>query len=295
MTLFGRDDETGPSARAVTACGTGPGERCCRGGAGRGQSALLRAGLAAAARPVHAVVGHGRRRRDRSFPLPARSAALRVPAAMNPRPWSTVVWSTGQGVLAGDPCGSDRGAALVAVQMCAVTPVLLVAENLHCFGGRGHGHGLAPLEPGGWARCACCWRARCVRDRGEATSTGCAVVSRSSWQRAHPGVAQLGSHRRAGARRAGGRQARRLASVLGAAGGNPLYARELASALVREGRVRVGEGMAELAERRRCRGAGVADAVLMQRLCGCRNDVVDVLARAALLGRGSSRSLTWRS
>jgi len=45
---------------------------------------------------------------------------------------------------------------------------------------------------------------------------------------------------------AGGRPGRRLATAAAQAGGNPLYARELADALVRGGRVRVSGGVAEL-------------------------------------------------
>ena len=46
----------------------------------------------------------------------------------------------------------------------------------------------------------------------------------------------------------GGRPGRRLIEVTGQAGGNPLYARELADALVRGERVRVVEGIAEFAD-----------------------------------------------
>jgi DNA-binding CsgD family transcriptional regulator len=83
---------------------------------------------------------------------------------------------------------------------------------------------------------------------------------------------------------AGGRPGRRLLEVVDRAGGNPLYARELVDGLVRDGRVRVSGGVAELAG-----GAGVPvpvslAAAVEDRLAGLADDAVRVLRWAALLG-----------
>ena len=84
---------------------------------------------------------------------------------------------------------------------------------------------------------------------------------------------------------AGGRPGRRLAGMVGQAGGNPLYARELVDGLVREGRVRVAGGVAELPG-----GPGVARvpvslaAAIAGRLGVLPADAVGVLRWAALLG-----------
>jgi hypothetical protein len=83
----------------------------------------------------------------------------------------------------------------------------------------------------------------------------------------------------------GGRPGKRLASLLGWAGGNPLYARELADGLVRDGRIQVEGQTAELIG-----GPGLArvpksaSAAIAERLAHLAEDVVTVLRWAAVLG-----------
>jgi DNA-binding CsgD family transcriptional regulator/tetratricopeptide (TPR) repeat protein len=84
----------------------------------------------------------------------------------------------------------------------------------------------------------------------------------------------------------GGTPGPQLAGVLRQAGGNPLYARELAGALVRQGRVRVAGQIAELADGpAHFQVPASLAAVLQERLRGLPPDVVAVLRRAALLGQ----------
>jgi tetratricopeptide (TPR) repeat protein len=84
-------------------------------------------------------------------------------------------------------------------------------------------------------------------------------------------------------RLAGGRLGRRLAGVVRRAGGNPLYARELVDGLVRDGRVRVA-GVAELAGDGAGVPASLAEAV-EGRLGALRAGTAGVLRWAAVLGQ----------
>jgi DNA-binding CsgD family transcriptional regulator len=89
----------------------------------------------------------------------------------------------------------------------------------------------------------------------------------------------------------GGRPGEQLSSLMGWAGGNPLYARELADGLMRDGRIRVEAGAAELIG-----GPGLArvpesvSAAIAGRLEHLAEDVVTVLQRAAVLGQEFSVS-----
>ena len=84
---------------------------------------------------------------------------------------------------------------------------------------------------------------------------------------------------------AGGRLGRGLAGVLERTGGNPLYARELVDGLVREGRLRVSGGVAELSERSGVVRVPVSLAeAIAGRLECLPEDAVGVLRWAALLG-----------
>ena len=89
----------------------------------------------------------------------------------------------------------------------------------------------------------------------------------------------------------GGRPGEQLSSLMGWAGGNPLYARELADGLMRDGRIRVDAGAAELIG-----GPGLArvpesvSAAIAGRLEHLDEDVVTVLRRAAVLGQEFSVS-----
>jgi DNA-binding CsgD family transcriptional regulator len=83
---------------------------------------------------------------------------------------------------------------------------------------------------------------------------------------------------------AGGRPGRRLAGVLAQAGGNALYARELVDGLVREGRVRVSGGVAELSGGGGVRVPVSLAAAIQGRLGAMAEDAVRVLRWGALLG-----------
>lgn len=89
----------------------------------------------------------------------------------------------------------------------------------------------------------------------------------------------------------GGRPGEQLSSLMGSAGGNPLYARELADGLMRDGRIQVEAGAAELIG-----GPGLAQvpesvsAAIAGRLEHLAEDVVTVLRRAAVLGQEFSVS-----
>jgi DNA-binding CsgD family transcriptional regulator len=87
------------------------------------------------------------------------------------------------------------------------------------------------------------------------------------------------------ARVAGGRPGPRLTALAGGAGGNPLYASELAGALVRAGQVRVNGQMAELAGE--ADQAGVPGSLLAmagERLASLSQPAGEVLRWAAVLG-----------
>jgi DNA-binding CsgD family transcriptional regulator len=84
---------------------------------------------------------------------------------------------------------------------------------------------------------------------------------------------------------AGGRPGQRLAGIVRGAGGNPLYARELVDGLVRDGRVGVAAGVAELA----ADGGAEVPASLAEaiegRLGALREETAGVLRWAAVLGQ----------
>jgi DNA-binding CsgD family transcriptional regulator len=83
----------------------------------------------------------------------------------------------------------------------------------------------------------------------------------------------------------GARLGKRLADLLGLTGGNPLYARELVNGLVRDGRIHLEGGIAELTG-----GPGLArvpesvSAAVAERLERLADDIVVVLQWAAVLG-----------
>ena len=83
----------------------------------------------------------------------------------------------------------------------------------------------------------------------------------------------------------GGRPGLRLAEFIGRTGGNPLYARELADGLLRDGQVRLSAGVAELADQpARAQVPISLTAVIGERLDVLADDVVAVLRWAAVLG-----------
>jgi DNA-binding CsgD family transcriptional regulator len=84
----------------------------------------------------------------------------------------------------------------------------------------------------------------------------------------------------------GARPGPRLAEAVRAAGGNPLYVRELVDALVREGKVTVDAGVAELAaESAQGRVPASLGAVIAERLSALPQETVTALRWAAVLGQ----------
>jgi DNA-binding CsgD family transcriptional regulator len=250
---------------------------------GVGKSALLRAGFAGAAEAGIPVWWGAADEVDQPFPL--RLAIGCVSAEAQTPEQVEAVLRTGEAILAGDPVLAKIERMLSVVdQMCAISPVLLVAENLQ------------------WA--------------DEASITTWRRLSRAVSQlplllagSVRPGTGRpdldrlrrgLIAHRRTVLTLQplspdliadlvrdvlGGTPGPRLADALRQAGGNPLYARELAEALVREGRVRVAGQMAELSDGPvHFQVPTSLAAVLKERLSGLPPDVVAVLRQAALLG-----------
>jgi DNA-binding CsgD family transcriptional regulator/tetratricopeptide (TPR) repeat protein len=183
-------------------------------------------------------------------------------------------------VLAGDPvlAGVERMLAL-ADRLCAASPLVVVAEDLQwadeasvlVWNRLSRAARQAPLLVVGSLRPAP------VRDdlaqlRRGVTARGGHVVTLGPLE--PPEVTGLVGTV------VGGQPGPRLARLAERAGGNPLYARELADALVRDDRVQLAEGVAELADPE----AVVAVPVSLAGVIG---------ARLASLGEGAVAALRW--
>lgn len=247
--LYGRGDEVAFLRHLVEGVRAGTGAAVLvEGEQGIGKSALLRAGFAAAAAPAITVWRGAADEVDQPFPLRIERMLSAV----------------------------DR--------MCARRPVLLVAENLHwadeasitTWRRLSRAVSQLPLVLAGSVRPGA-GRPDLDRLRRGLLADGGTVIS----------LPPLGPDAITDLARdvLGGTPGPRLADALRQAGGNPLYARELAEALVREGRVRVSGQLAELADGRvRFQVPTSLAALLRERLSGLAPDVVAVLRQAALLG-----------
>jgi tetratricopeptide (TPR) repeat protein len=189
------------------------------------------------------------------------------------------------GVFAGDPVLAAAERMLAAVdRLCAVSPVVLVAEDLQWADDASllvwsrlcQAVGQMPLLLVG------SWRSGTGREelgrlRRGAAARGGTVIELGPLPDAE--VAELVE------RSVGARPGERLAALVGRAGGNPLYARELVDGLLRDDQVTVAAGEAELAdESARTRVPLSLTAAVGERLDGLADDVVAVLRWAAVLG-----------
>ncbi len=191
--------------------------------------------------------------------------------------------SAGGGVMGGDAvaAGVERLLAVVD-RLCAESPVVLVAEDLQ------------------WADEASLlvWHrlSRAVSQLPLLLAGSCRPGAGGDVARLRRGVGERGGVvldlgplaeeevRELAGVLAGGRPGRRLAGAAERAGGNPLFARELVDGLVREGRVRVSGGVAELSGGGGVRVPVSLVAAVQGRLGGLPEDAVGVLRWAALLG-----------
>jgi DNA-binding NarL/FixJ family response regulator len=255
---------------------------------GIGKSALLRAGFSGAAVAGCRVVWGTADELDQMFPLRFITRCLAEAAAGLPGADGGRAGMDGQLLLGGVPAGDSvrAGAERVLAMvdwLCAVSPVVLVAEDLQ------------------WADEASLdvWR------RLRAAAVQLPLLLAGSFRSASPGgelegmrrevVAgggtvvelgplQAGEVAELAAGVLGARPGERLAVLAGRAGGNPLYVRELLDALVRDGRVAVDAGVAELAgepgEVPPTLAAAIAD-----RLGTLPGEMLQMLRCAAVLGQ----------
>ncbi len=189
-------------------------------------------------------------------------------------------------VLAGDPvlAGVERMLAL-ADRLCAVSPLVVVAEDLHwadeasvlVWHRLSRAARQAPILVVGSLRPTPA-RDDLAQLRRGVTSRGGRVLTLGPL--APPELNGLVG------RVVGGQPGRRLAKLAERAGGNPLYARELADALVRDEQVRVAQGVAELADPAAVVAVPVSlTGVISARLASLGEGAVAVLRWAAVLGQ----------
>jgi DNA-binding CsgD family transcriptional regulator len=282
--LVGRDGELALLGEllAKVAAGTG-GAVLVEGEQGIGKTALLRAGLGGAAELGCQVAWGTADELGQPFPLGLMGECLGATAWAS-RASLGAGAEAGPSMPAGDPvlAGIERMLTLVE-QRCVQSPVVLVAEDLHwadeasvlVWHRLSRAVAQMPLLIAGSMR-PVPGQEDLVRLRRGVAARGGNVLSLGPLPA--PEVADLVG------RVVHGRPGRHLAVLAAQAGGNPLYARELADALVREGRVRVSGGTAELVHERAApdASAGVTVPTSLAKVIEGRLELLSEAAAAVL-------------
>jgi DNA-binding CsgD family transcriptional regulator/tetratricopeptide (TPR) repeat protein len=287
--FVGRSAELAQLEALVTALGSGVGGVVLvEGEQGIGKSALLRAGLSGAAAVSGCQVLWGvADELGQRFPLRLLADCLGG-AGDSGLGLASPGAAHGVGVLAGDPVlGAVEGILAEVDRRCAQSPVILVAEDLH------------------WADEASVlvWHrlSRAVGQLPLLLAASCRPgTGREDLGRLRRGLAARGANlmelgpladaevNDLVGHLAGGRPGQQLAGLVSRAGGNPLYVRELADGLVRDHRVAVHQGVAELSESSALVRVRVPDslaAAIGERLGWLPDDAAAVLRWAAVLGQ----------
>jgi DNA-binding CsgD family transcriptional regulator len=281
--LVGRDSALKVLGEMTTALAAGVGGAILvEGEQGIGKTELLRAGLAGGS--GYRLLRGAADELGQSVPLALMRQCLDgVDIGL---PGQDLDADLDAGVFAGDPVLAAVEEILAAVdKLCAASPVVLVAEDLQwadeasvlAWYRLSRAVGQLPLLVAGSFRSGSDRDDEMFRLRRSLASRGGTVIQLGPL--AQPEVGALAE------RLSGGRPGARLAGLLDAAGGNPLYARELVDGLLRDGRIQVSDGTAELTGGPDLgRVPESVSAAVAQRLASLDASVTAVLRWAAVLG-----------
>jgi DNA-binding CsgD family transcriptional regulator/tetratricopeptide (TPR) repeat protein len=280
--LVGRDSalEILDAMKAALSAGVG-GAVLVEGEQGIGKTELLRTSLTGGS--AHRLLWGAADELGQSVPLTLMRQCL-ADADVEP-PARALQPGTAPGVFTGDPVLAAVEEILASVdRLCASSPVVLVAEDLQwadeasvlAWYRLSRAVSQLPLLVVGSFRSGSD-RNDMARLRRSLTAHHGTVIELGPLAPSEMGVLAQ--------RLAGGRPGSRLTGLLGWTGGNPLYARELVDGLVRDGRIQVDGGIAELVG-----GPGLAgvpesvSAAVAERLAHLDVDMIEVLRWAAVLG-----------
>ena len=293
--LAGRDDELTVLRNMLTGLAAGVGGAVLvEGEQGIGKSALLRRMLGDAAGAEFRLAWATSDELHQGIPLllireclggerlvrPGSAGAARDPGDAGDEQAVT-------GLLpSGDPVLAETERVLAEVErLCAQSPVVLVTEDLQwadeasllVWQRLARAVGQLPLLLAGTYRPEPA-REQVSRLRGEVLARGGTVLSLEPLPAGH--LPQFVEHV------TGARPGPRLAAEVRAGGGNPLYIRELVDSLVREGKVAVDAGVAELAaESPPLRVPALLRVMIAERLSALPEETVTLLRWATVLGQ----------